>query len=139
MKNLDLDLLKRAYDFSKAKHGDTLDDSGESYFHAHVEQVYLLVRQVTEDKYILMASLLHDTLEDTDTTIAELRHNFGNRVTELVIELTKDGYNIFPRLKSKEAILIKFADRLSNLSRMKVWDEKRQEKYLEKSKFWKEK
>ena len=42
----------------------------------------------------------------------------------------------FPRLKSKDAIIVKFADRLSNLSRMDVWDEERQQHYLKKSKFW---
>jgi len=54
-----------------------------------------------------------------------------------VVELTKEGYNYFPNLQSQEAILIKFADRLSNLSRMKVWPLTKQEQYLTKSKFWK--
>ena len=132
------DMIYEAYKFARDKHGDTLDDSGENYFHAHVEQVYLLVGQVSQDKDILRASLLHDTLEDTDTTYEELKDNFGKKVAELVLELTKEGYNYFPRLESKEAIIIKFADRLSNLSRMEVWDKNRQKKYLEKSKFWKD-
>ena len=56
-------------------------------------------------------------------------------VTQEEVEKDQKGY-YFPRLKSKEAILIKFADRLSNLSRMSSWNMKRQEQYLRKSKFW---
>ena len=48
----------------------------------------------------------------------------------------KNGY-WSPRLKTKRGIILKFADRLSNLSRIESWDKKRQEHYLKKSKFWK--
>jgi hypothetical protein len=54
-------------------------------------------------------------------------------------ESEKDSYGYyFPRLKSQKAITIKFADRLSNLSRMNAWDEERRRQYLAKSKFWKD-
>ena len=122
-------------------HEGQLDDEGESYFVAHICQVANILHRVTDDEEMLCAAYLHDTLEDTDTTVADLRHNFGNRVTDLVLELTHEGQKdnhgyYFPRLKSKDAITIKFADRLSNLSRMNAWNPKRQEQYLKKSKFW---
>ena len=44
--------------------------------------------------------------------------------------------NNFPHLKSKSAILLKFVDRASNLSRMEVWKENRQIYYKNKCKFW---
>ncbi len=53
-----------------------------------------------------------------------------------VLELTKEGRNRFPRLHSREAIMIKFADRLSNLSRMGAWDEGKRERYVRSSVFW---
>jgi (p)ppGpp synthase/HD superfamily hydrolase len=139
MKNID---PLFAYQFAKAKHEGQLDDSGKDYFLYHVCQVGELVRSVTKDSEVVAAAYLHDTIEDTDTTYEEIKKYFGNRVADLVMELThegnkQDGYT-FPRLKSKDAILIKFADRLSNLSRMEAWDEDRQNHYLKRSKFWKE-
>ena len=135
------DLVERAYDFAKLKHDGQLDDIGLPYFQ-HVLQVYSILKSVTADAEILAAALLHDTIEDTNTTLEELTEQFGARVAQLVNEVTHDGQKdqkgyYFPRLQSRDAILIKFADRLSNLSRMQNWDIARQEHYLKKSKFWK--
>ena len=135
-------VVSKAYEFSERKHNGQLDDGGGSYFENHICQVVAIIKQVTKDKEIIAAAYLHDTLEDTKTTYEELKDNFGQRVADLVLEMTHEGKKDekgywFPRLKSKEAILIKFADRLSNLSRMGVWDEERQLHYLKKSKFWK--
>ncbi len=135
-------LTLKARGFAKLKHKGQLDDCGKDYFEGHLLQVYNIVFQITDDDEILSAALLHDTIEDTDTTYDELYQIFGKRVADLVHEMTHEGKkdNIgfyFPRLKSKDAILIKFADRLSNLSRMQNWNLERQDQYLKKSKFWK--
>jgi len=131
------ELIHKALLYAKYKHRGVLDDEGKSYFDAHVVQVFNIMQRVTEDVNILCASILHDVLEDTNATYEDLKYIFNEKIADLVLELTKESYNNFPRLKSKEAILIKFADRLSNLSRMKTWNKKRQEKYIKKSKFWK--
>ena len=128
--------------FARRKHRDQKDDIGKSYFDAHILQVVNILKNVTTDQYIISAGYLHDTIEDTQTTHQELKDNFGERIANLVLEMTHDGQKdevgyYFPRLKSKDAILIKFADRLSNLSRMEAWDKARQDHYLRKSKFWK--
>jgi len=134
---------KEVYLFAKMKHGDTLDDSGVSYFEAHILPVVSILKQVTDDREIIMAGYLHDTVEDTETTPEEIESMFGVRVRDMVLAVThegaKDSYGYyFPRLDdSPDGILIKFADRLSNLSRMEAWDEKRKEQYRRKSKFWK--
>jgi len=135
--------IQEAYDFAQNKHGEQLDDSGKSYFIAHICQVAEILSKVTNDDDIICAGLLHDTLEDTDTLFVELQTRFGLRVADMVYQVTHDGTNdnygyYFPRLESKDAILVKFADRLSNLSRMESWDKDRQEQYLKKSKFWKD-
>jgi len=135
--------IEKAYAFAKMKHGDQKDDCGKSYFDAHVKQVAMIMKQITEEEELVMAAFLHDTIEDTNTTYEELVKEFGQRVADLVMEVTHDGTNdnfgyYFPRLKSKDGILLKFADRLSNLSRMESWDIGRQEHYLKKSKFWKD-
>ena len=134
---------ERAYRFAEYKHGDQLDDSGKPYFKAHVLQVVKLVKQVTDMPLMITVAYLHDTIEDTDTTYEELCIVFNETVADWVMELTHEGQKdeygyYFPRLKTKECIQIKFADRLSNLSRMESWDKKRQQQYLNKSKFWKD-
>ncbi len=102
-----------------------------------------IVTTAIDDDEMVAASYLHDTLEDTDTTYEELKREFGERVANLVHEVThegqKDNYGYyFPRLKSKDAIIIKLADRINNLTRMDSWDIARQEHYLQKTRFWKD-
>lgn len=138
----DSTLVSRAAGFASMKHANQKDDNGESYYHAHLLPVAMIVRLVTNNPKVIAAAYLHDTLEDTDTTYAELVENFGQIVADLVNEVTHEGAKddkgfYFPRLQTRDGILIKFADRLSNLSRMQSWDEKRQQHYLKRSKFWK--
>lgn len=136
-------IFAKAYDYAALKHGDMLDDEGKNYFLAHVCQVVRILGKVTTDDEILAAACLHDVVEDCGVTYEELVKEFGQRVADLVMEVThegkKDDYGrYFPRLKTRNGILIKFADRLSNLSRMTTWDKKRVAHYLKKSKFWKD-
>ena len=134
---------QKAYDFAKRKHGDTLGDCGGNYFETHILQVVAIVKQITRNATMITVAYLHDTIEDTDTTYDEICVEFNEVVADWVMELTHDGINdeygyYFPRLQTKECIVIKFADRLSNLSRMECWDSKRQRQYLTKSRFWKD-
>ena len=135
-------IKSRALEFAKKAHLNQKDDNGESYFEAHVLQVYNFIYRATEDVEIQCAAILHDTIEDTGVTYDELKKEFGERIANLVMELTHEGKKdevgyYFPRLMSKDAVLIKFADRLSNLSRMDSWDKGRQDHYVKRSRFWK--
>lgn len=138
--NIDSDYI-RAFKFAKEKHKGQFDDEGEPYYY-HPIQVANIVSIISKDVELQIVALLHDVLEDTDCSYDELKIKFGKNVADLVLELTHEGNKeigySFPRLKSKKAILIKFCDRISNLSRMSGWSEKRQSHYLKKSKFWKE-
>lgn len=130
--------------FAMNKHAGQKDDDGENYFYSHILPMVHAIENFTYDEDVICATYLHDVLEDTDTTYEELKEEFGKRVADLVYEVThegkKDSYGFyFPRLKSKDAILIKFIDRASNISRMDSWNEGRKAQYLRKSKFWKEK
>lgn len=134
--------IERAREFAKERHKDQVDDYGLPYFEAHLEQVVNILKQITDDEDVMCAGYLHDTIEDTETTFEELQINFGFKVAKLVMEVTHEGQAdhygyYFPRLESKRGIMIKFADRLSNLSRMKCWSQDRQKHYLKKSVFWK--
>lgn len=77
-----------AWRFAKERHaGQTRRYTGEPYLN-HLTAVAALVRQVGGDDDVVSAAILHDVLEDTATTAAELREIFGDRVADLVVELT---------------------------------------------------
>lgn len=99
--------------------------TGEPYFNHCIEVATILALLGCEDEDMIIAALLHDTLEDTDTTVEELIFNFGERVAWLVSELTdlKTGGNRAERKKrdlvrlsfaSFEAKIIKCCDLISN-------------------------
>jgi RelA/SpoT family (p)ppGpp synthetase len=126
----DEDALNRAYVFATLKHGAQLRHSGDPYF-AHPVAVAGLLTDLKLDEATIIAGLLHDTVEDTDATIEEVRQHFGDAVADLV-----DGVTKLPRLseegpRSKQAenfqkfilattrdirvLLVKLADRLHNM------------------------
>lgn len=144
---VDRALVDKALQFASEKHKGQLDDLGRPYFFAHIVQVYSILVDVSDDTEVLCAGLLHDTLEDTDTTFDELRSTFTPNIAEIVQMVTyskKDEGKYFPSLKPlmeynvlyHKAVLVKFADRLSNLSRMENWSDERRNEYINSSRFW---
>lgn len=133
-------LEDKALDFASKKHKGQLDDRNRPFFFAHVIQVHNILQDVTDDEETLCAGLLHDVLEDTDTAYEELLHEFNKEIADLVMEVTHEGSNYenyyFPRLRSRKAILIQFADRLSNMARMREWPGDIQQRFLDDSVFW---
>lgn len=136
-----MDVVEKAKSFAFKAHSGQKDDEGGMYVF-HCEKVAEIVNTVTSDPEMIAAAWLHDTLEDTHTTHDDLKQEFGERIANLVYEVThlgtkKTGY-YFPNLKSRDAMLLKFADRLHNLSRMNSWDEERRAQYMRKSRFWRD-
>lgn len=134
-------LIHRAHAFAAEAHLDQKRDDGTPYI-THPELVADLIKQVTDDPAMIAAAYLHDTIEDTDVTYEDILERFGKDVADLVHEVTHEGDDTnghyFPRLHSERGVMLKFADRLSNLSTMGgAWPEKRRKHYLKKSKFWK--
>lgn len=135
--------VEKAWAFAEKAHAGQKRDDGQDYFTAHITQVYHIVNLVTSDSNILCAALLHDTVEDCGVTPETIEKEFGKEVRDLVMEITHEGEEdnygrYFPRLKTQGGIMVKFADRLSNLSQMQSWSKKRQDHYLKKCKFWKD-
>jgi (p)ppGpp synthase/HD superfamily hydrolase len=133
-------LVDKALEFASEKHKGQLDDQGRPYFFAHIVQVHSILKDVTDDEEVLCAGILHDVIEDTDTSYGDLIREFNKPIADLVEELTQQGDwetgYYFPHLKTRKAVMVKFADRLSNLSRMDDWPGDRQQEYLEMSRFW---
>lgn len=132
-----MNIIEQARRFAKRKHKGQTYNNGD--FMQHPEQVVKILQMITDDEQLLAAAWLHDILEDTDVTFGELVFKFGAEVADLVREVTKSGYNTFPDLSTRKGAMLKFADRLANLSNMDSWDENKQKKYIEKSRFWRKK
>ncbi len=126
----DLDLVARAYRFSEASHQGQQRASGEPYLSHPLEVANLLVN-FKMDVTTVTAGLLHDVLEDTTATKADLEREFGREIAELVDGVTKLGKLNFSSREQRQAenfrkmlvamardlrvLLIKLADRLHNM------------------------
>lgn len=142
-------LVLKAAQFAALKHKDQLrKGSDELPYIVHLIATALLIAEVggVNDPEILAAALLHDTLEDTDTTSEELTAAFGERVCRLVEEVSDDRSlekAVRKRLQiehapelSPEAVLIKLADKISNVidltnSPPVKWDLEQRTEYID--------
>jgi GTP diphosphokinase / guanosine-3',5'-bis(diphosphate) 3'-diphosphatase len=126
----DLDVLARAYHFSAASHQGQHRASGEPYL-SHPLEVATLLVDFKMDVTTVTAGLLHDVLEDTTATKADLEREFGGEIAELVDGVTKIGKLAFSSREERQAenfrkmlvamardlrvLMIKLADRLHNM------------------------
>jgi len=122
-------LLLKAAHFAAYKHrNQKRKDEEKIPYINHPISVAKIISEIgnVEDPEVLAAALLHDTIEDTETTVDELIDNFGERVCSLVQEVTDD--KTLPRLQRKQrqidhakeisegAALIKLGDKISNVT-----------------------
>lgn len=128
----DLTSLDEAVAFAERWHGEQTRPAGEPYVEHLLEAARVLVEAVgVTDADVLRAAVLHDVVEDTPCTLDEVREHFGDRVATLVDWVTKPprrqdqsrpqaraGYLDRLRSAPDEAILVKLADRLSNVQRL---------------------
>ena len=141
-------ILKAAH-FAAQKHRDQRrKDEDSSPYINHPISVAKIISEIgnVEDPEVLAAALLHDTIEDTKTTPEELIDKFGERVCNLVQEVTDD--KTLPKLERKQrqidhakeisegAALIKLGDKISNVTDITNtpptdWDSNRRLEYFE--------
>lgn len=120
--------LIKAVHFAADKHRDQRrkDKGATPYINHPVSLAHILADEGgIDDIDILCAALLHDTIEDTDTTAEELVSHFGEHITSIVLEVTDDTSQHFTVRKqtqidhaphlSREAKLVKLADNISNV------------------------
>src|SRR5438105_11399735 len=86
--NVDRSLLSRAFLFAASAHDGQQRRSGEDFIH-HPYGVALILATLRLDQHTLAAALLHDVVEDTDTTLDEVRDEFGDEIAQLVDGVTK--------------------------------------------------
>lgn len=137
----DASLISRAYEFAKKAHAHQKRATGEPYI-IHPVAAGKILLDLQLDDNTLAAALLHDTVEDTDTTLEDIRDNFGQEVMHLVDGVTKLSRISYSSQEEEQAqnfrkmflamakdirvVLIKLADRLHNMRTMKYKDPDKQ-------------
>ncbi len=126
----DEEALNRAYVFAMKAHGSQTRASGDPYF-SHPLEVAGILTEFKVDFASIITALLHDTIEDTDTSLDEIEASFGKEVARLVDGVTKLTRIEFQSDQAKQAenfrkfilamsedirvLLVKLADRLHNM------------------------
>ncbi len=139
-KNIDKNLIERAYLYAAEKHKTQLRKSGEPYI-IHPIHVAYIIADLGLDTQTICAALLHDVVEDTDATYNDIEENFGAEIADIVEGVTKLT-NLFKSTEEKQAenykkmfiameknirvILLKLADRLHNITTLKYLRKDRQ-------------
>src|SRR5881398_2956695 len=128
---LDRDMLVRAYRFSEIAHRGQVRNSGDPYI-THSVEVAKILAELQLDTVTVAAGLLHDVIEDTDVTLADVEDAFGKQIAEIVDGLTKiaklpsggstqerqvESYRklLLSIARDARVIIVKLADRLHNM------------------------
>jgi guanosine-3',5'-bis(diphosphate) 3'-pyrophosphohydrolase len=145
----DLDRFVKAVAFAADKHRDQRrkDARASPYINHPIALAHVLVHEGgVSDVAVLCAAVLHDTVEDTETSAQELQAAFGKKVASIVLEVTDDKR--LPKLErkrrqvehaphiSRQAKLVKLADKICNLRDMFAsppakWSPRRKRQYFE--------
>ncbi|MGE5467309.1 MAG: HD domain-containing protein [Ignavibacteria bacterium] len=148
VQNAQLSPVLRAAHFAAHKHKmqRRRDADATPYINHPIALAVLLANEAKiDDPVVLCAALLHDTVEDTETTFAELEAEFGAEIAEIVREVTDDTSLAKAERKrlqveraariSRRAKLVKLADKICNLRDIETappvgWSEQRKDEYV---------
>src|SRR3954463_8930076 len=146
--NDDLEIVRKAYEFSQKYHSGQSRASGEPYL-IHPVEVACVLTEMKMDPISIAAGLLHDSVEDTSVTIVEIRKEFGEQVAHIVEGVTKISKIDFATREEQQAenlrkmmlamvddirvVLIKLADRLHNMRTLEHLQPERQRKIAEET------
>ncbi|MCI8272915.1 MAG: bifunctional (p)ppGpp synthetase/guanosine-3',5'-bis(diphosphate) 3'-pyrophosphohydrolase [Clostridia bacterium] len=136
----DTKLVQKAYNYALKKHEGQVRKSGEPYI-VHPTNVAYIIAELGLDEHTVCAALLHDVLEDTETSFENLVQEFGQEIAEMVDGVTKlikiqyatieenqvENYRKMFLAMGKDirVIIIKLADRLHNMRTLKYLKEER--------------
>jgi (p)ppGpp synthase/HD superfamily hydrolase len=122
---LDFALINKAIYWARKYHGDQKRKSGEAYYTHPLEVAYMISEHNLKTD-VIVASILHDIIEDTEVTAGMIFDTFGQRIAQMVDRLTRDRpdgtkltieeiiTNAYQK-EDKEVLLIKLIDRLHNM------------------------
>ena len=138
----DLEIIRKAYEFSLQHHAGQMRASGEPYL-IHPLEVAIVLADLKLDSTAIAAGLLHDAIEDTPVTNEDIQREFGDQVAHIVEGVTKIDKIDFASREERQAenvrkmvlamvddirvVLIKLADRLHNMRTLKHLAEDRRQ------------
>lgn len=143
----DIDFVKLAYDFANKAHGNQKRQNGELYIQHSLHTAFMLA-QIKADINTVVAGLLHDVPEDTESTLEDIEKNFGKEIAFLVegiTKLSKIKYRGVERYRESlrkmflamaediRVILIKFCDRLHNLRTLEALPEEKRQRIAQET------
>jgi len=130
LEEVDEQMIARAFKLCYLSHKDVDRASGEPFYYHPVSVAKIVASEINIDDVSVVASLLHDTVEDTGVTLEDIEEKFGDTVSHLIDGVTKIT-GVFKSRNTKQAetfmkmllsmaedirvVLIKFADRLHNM------------------------
>lgn len=146
--NPDLSLLRKSFEYAFQAHIEQIRSSGEPYV-THVLGVAEIIADLRLDMNSLCAGLLHDVVEDTDSTLEDITENFNAEVAFLVDGVTKLGKMRFNTSEERQAetirkmivamsrdirvVLVKLADRLHNMRTLDYLTERKQRRIAQET------
>ena len=138
----DVNFIKKGLAFAKHYHSGQFRKSGEPYY-SHPIIVATMVAEYIFKEDLIIAALLHDTIEDTTLTLSEIEHEFNPRIAQIVDRLTKKIDPLTGKkmsagecllkaleLKDTETIIIKGFDRWHNIITSDFMSDEKQKKIL---------
>jgi GTP diphosphokinase / guanosine-3',5'-bis(diphosphate) 3'-diphosphatase len=124
--HMEIVLQAAAFAAEKHRNGRRKDAEASPYINHPIQLAYILVQADIEDPIVLASALLHDTIEDTNTTHDEIEIVFGHEIANIVVECSDD--KTLTKLERKQAQidkaakisqkakLVKIADKIANVS-----------------------
>lgn len=119
-------LVEHATSFAADKHKNQYRKERGLLYISHLVGVALILKKYGFNDTVIAGGLLHDTLEDTDTTEAEILENFGQEILDMILQVTNDDtlpwkdkkqkYIDTVRMSSDSAKAIALADKIHNMS-----------------------
>jgi GTP pyrophosphokinase len=154
----EIEVVKSAYEFASNAHKDIRRRSGEPYILHPIAVAQIVVDDIGLGYKSISAALLHDVVEDTDYTVEDIRHQFGDKIATLVEGLTKiktvldnedrRGGTTIESIQAENlkrilltlnddvrVVLIKLADRLHNCRTIEFMPEHKRDKVLSETMF----
>lgn len=144
--NADIEKIEAAFDFAEESHIGQYRKSGEDYIIHPVEVTKILI-DMKMDTDTIIAGILHDLVEDTFITIADIKYNFGEETAKLVDGVTK--LSNLPENKQRQpenirkmivsmaqdvrVVILKLADRLHNMRTLKHMQPEKQKRIAEET------
>lgn len=130
LRSVNEELIRRAFQFSLEAHKNNVRASGDPFFNHPFEVALIVAKEIPLDDVSVASALMHDVAEDTEFTIKDIRHEFGDTIADIVDGATKisdifrsheitqaENYRkmLLSMVNDIRVMLLKFADRLHNM------------------------